>query len=165
MQKSEKSFFIERIIYAIIGQVLPKPSVLLAISKNIRKAMLATVVTGILIASLILLSCFGWYHFLLTQGVDKLPAITVTVVILVMLVIVAAVISEKYFNSLKSIKSELSLFSHDQEKIFEVLYTQFVKGFCSHDEKREKTDEEEYCQERQEYSSAADAPINTEKKV
>lgn len=94
---------------AAMGQMLPDASALSPILGDMRKGLLATVVTGVLIASFLLLGCFAFYRFLSESGFSESASLAISAVILLMLALISGLFADKYISRTKRAKQDLSI--------------------------------------------------------
>lgn len=123
------SNLIKRIGLAAIGQALPETSALRGIMKHARHGLLATVIAGVLLAAFMLLGCFGFYYFLITEGLSTGAAIGLSAGFIFMLAVISGFIAEKHFSKVEEAKQRLTSFpqSHSDNQL-EKLLTSFLEG-------------------------------------
>tara|TARA_B100001564_G_C20649203_1_gene675979 strand:- start:1112 stop:1624 length:513 start_codon:yes stop_codon:yes gene_type:complete len=100
--------WIKRIGLGAIGLILPKVSILSSIVRDVRRAMLATVMTGVLLSSCVLLGCLGLYQFLIAQGLSNLAAMSISGGLLLLMTIISGLVAEKYISKAKRIDDTLT---------------------------------------------------------
>jgi hypothetical protein len=90
MKKETRSLLLQ-VAIAVLAWILPSLSTLTSLAENFRKGMLATIVAGVLLSSLILLGIFGGYKLLLFNGLSNISALFITLSVIGVFSIVVCV--------------------------------------------------------------------------
>lgn len=135
------SDLIKRIGLAVVGQALPETSALNEIVRDVQRGLLATVITGVLASFLVLLGGFGFYRFLLSEGLSDLTALSLSAGLLFLLTVIGALISNKYISKASQAKEKLKPFSGsslEKNTYLEPLFQAFLEGFLKKETSVEK---------------------------
>jgi len=122
---------LKRFAMAMAGQALPETSALATVLKDAQRGMLATVVTGVLIASIVLLASFGFYLFLQAEAVGQGMAVGLTLGLLALLTIISGLLAGRYVSRTQRAKQKLGFFSKKHEpqtNEFEEIMNAFLQG-------------------------------------
>ncbi|WP_417782259.1 hypothetical protein [Terasakiella pusilla] len=123
----------KRLGLAVLGYSLPETSTLRDLLQDARKGLLATVVMGVLIAAMLLLFCFGFYSFLMSEGVSVGLSLTISLFILSLLTFIAGLMANKHLARLEQTKEKLSPFEGEQSITrlidADLLLREFLAGF------------------------------------
>lgn len=123
----------KRLGLAVLGYSLPETSTLRGLLQDARKGLLATVVMGVLIAAMLLLFCFGFYQFLLSEGVSVGISLSISLFILSLLTFIAGLMANKHVSRLEQTKEKLSPFEGEQSITrlidTDLLLKEFLAGF------------------------------------
>lgn len=138
--QSSPSELVKRLGLAVIGQALPKTSALSEIIRDVRRGLLATVITGVLVSSFVLLGCLGFYQFLIAEGLSSHATIGLSAGLLLLLTIISGLVAEKYISKASQAKEKLTPFASEEtgvETSIESLFQAFVDGLIDggHSEK------------------------------
>ena len=130
----------KQLAIALMGQALPNTSVLSAIVDDLRKGIFAMIVAGTLVTALIVLCCFGFYTFLVMEGLSKMGAIGITALILLMVSIISFMQAQKYLARTSEAKNKLGFFPEEKDAAgtFEAVATSFIEGFLSEEKPLER---------------------------
>ncbi len=124
----------KRLGLAVIGHVLPKTSALSDIIRDVHRGLLAAVITGVLLSSLVLLGCLMFYQFLIAEGLSHHGAVGLSAGLLFLLTIISGLIAEKYTSKAKQAKKKLTPFTADKTEAntasIESLLQAFIDGLC-----------------------------------
>ncbi|MGB1540155.1 MAG: hypothetical protein ACPG80_04285 [Rickettsiales bacterium] len=101
---------VKRLALAVVGQALPETSALATLMDDARKALLATVVTGVLLSALLLLAAFGLYLFLVEEGLAASTAVFLGAGMVLLLAIISGLIADRYTARTQRAKRKLGLF-------------------------------------------------------
>ncbi len=123
----------KRLGLAVLGYSLPETSTLRDLLQDARKGLLATVVMGVLIAAMLLLFCFGFYSFLMSEGVSVGLSLTISLFVLSLLTFIAGLMANKHLARLEQTKEKLSPFEGEQSITrlidADLLLREFLAGF------------------------------------
>ncbi|MCD6034296.1 MAG: hypothetical protein K0R63_37 [Rickettsiales bacterium] len=87
--------FVKRALLVAIEQALPRQPSLSSLIKNVRCVLLAIIVTGVLIAFLILFACFGIYQLLIYEGLSLMTALFISTFLLFSFLLISLVIAQQ----------------------------------------------------------------------
>lgn len=144
--QSNTSEIMKRLGLAVIGQALPKTSALCEIINDLRLGLLATVITGVLVSSLVLLGCLLFYQFLITEGLTNHAAIGLSAGVLLLLSIISGLLAEKYISRTQKAKKKLAPLTSDDTEANNVdsLFKAFIEGLCEEEAGSQKQPSNEY---------------------
>ncbi|WP_417320055.1 hypothetical protein [Emcibacter sp.] len=107
---AEVSELLKRLALAVLGQALPEASALDDIFRHTRKGFLFTIVTGVLISAGLLLACFGFYRFLVTQGLTMAVALSISLGLLILMAVIATLIADRAFRRVEETRRRIGFF-------------------------------------------------------
>lgn len=133
---TQSTDLLKRVALAFLGQALPEKSALHETVKQTQKGLLATVVTGVLLASFLIFGCYGFYLYLISEGLSRHSAIILGALFLLMLTIISALIANNYLSGLQDTKEKLSPFSTNtldeslsSKSSFQPSFEQLIQSF------------------------------------
>jgi len=127
---ADTSVTIKRIAIALLGQALPENGALAEILKNLRNSFIAIVIAGILISSLILLSCFSFFKLLIVKGFSQWAAIGITGLIIMLIAVLSGLSAQRYARKAKEVRDNMGLFSKNKQlaSYIEIAIKAFLEG-------------------------------------
>ena len=129
--EGSRSILLKQLAAAAIGQALPQPTVLSRTFAHLRNSLIATTITGILSAALILFGCFEFYNFLLSEGLERSTVSLMTVGLLTMLIVIGGFVAAHYGKEVVKAKHSMSVLPQTSDLFAgaESLVTAFLRGF------------------------------------
>ena len=132
MNQGSKSIMVQ-IGLALLTWILPSSSTLTSLVDNLRKGLLATIITGVLSSSIILLAIYSAHQFLLTSGVEPWVSLLVVFVTLAIVVLISGHIAKKHFHKTIKKSKNMSFFddspkNHSNMNL-EAVIAAFLEGY------------------------------------
>jgi len=125
----QKSTLIKQIGLALAGQILPDESALSGLASNIRKGLFATIVGGVLFAACVIAGVFGFYTFLIDEGISNIVATAICFSFLFLTSLLSMLFAKHYSRDVKNVKQKMSpSLGTNTDTILSDIVSAFVDG-------------------------------------
>ena len=132
MNQGSKSLMVQ-IGLALLTWILPSSSTLTSLVNNLRKGLLATIITGVLSSSIILLAIYSAHQFLLKSGVEQWVSLLIVFVTLAIIVLISGKIAKNHFQKTVKKSKNICFFDNQSESHsninLEAVIAAFLEGY------------------------------------
>ena len=123
----------KRLALALLGQALPPSTALSGVGRAAQRGVMASVISGTMFSAFLMLSCFGFYRYLLNEVVSQDLAIALSGGLLLLMAVIASLIARGAVAKVADARESISLFPKTQKQATSTLddmFAAFLTGLC-----------------------------------
>ncbi len=139
----DTSTLIKRLALTALGQALPPASVLSDAAHHAKLGVIGSVITGAMFSAFVLVGCFMFYNYMLTEGVETQLALAIIAGFTLLLGVIGVYAVNGQVSKAAKLKRKMTPVNRNSIGAeAETLLHHFISGLCEQPEPKEKAEQE-----------------------